>query len=154
LTDLYNSVAMPRAERECTPMPKAMKIGYDALIQAARREIEEVDPDQLMAQLGKGDFIIVDVRDIREIERDGRIPGSFHCPRGMLEFWIDPASPYFKPIFGEAKRFVFHCTLDWRSALATQTAQRMGMANVAHLKGGFKAWKAAGGPVEMVTETA
>jgi rhodanese-related sulfurtransferase len=135
-------------------MPKAMKIGYDALIQAARREIEEVDPDQLMARLGKGDFIIVDVRDIREIERDGRIPGSFHCPRGMLEFWIDPASPYFKPIFGEAKRFVFHCTLDWRSALATQTAQRMGMANVAHLKGGFKAWKAAGGPVEMVTETA
>ncbi len=79
-------------------MPKAMKIGYDALIQAARREIEEVDPDELMARLERGDVIIVDVRDIREIERDGRIPGSFHCPRGMLEFWIDPASPYFKPI--------------------------------------------------------
>jgi len=135
-------------------MPKAMKIGYDALIQAARREIEEVDPDQLMARLGKGDFVIVDVRDIREIERDGRIPGSFHCPRGMLEFWIDPASPYFKQTFGENKRFVFYCTLDWRSALATQTAQNMGLAKVANLKGGLKAWKVAGGPVEMVAETA
>ena len=135
-------------------MPKAMKIGYDALIEAARREIDELEPDQVMTAMDKGEVIIVDVRDIREIERDGRIPGSFHCPRGMLEFWIDPASPYFKSVFGENKRFVFHCTLDWRSALATQTAQKMGMANVAHLKGGFKAWKAAGGAVEMVTETA
>jgi len=135
-------------------MPKAMKIGYDALIEAARREIEELEPGQLMAELGKGDFVIVDIRDIREIERDGRIPGSFHRPRGMLEFWIDPASPYFKSVFGESKRFVFHCALDWRSALATQTAQTMGLANVAHLKGGFKAWKAAGGPVETVAETA
>lgn len=135
-------------------MPKAMKIGYDALIAAARREIDELEPDELMAAMDKGGIVVVDVRDIREIERDGRIPGSFHCPRGMLEFWIDPASPYFKPIFGESKRFVFQCTLDWRSALATQTAQKMGMADVAHLKGGFKAWKAAGGAVEMVTETA
>jgi rhodanese-related sulfurtransferase len=135
-------------------MPKAMKIGYDALIEAARREIEELEPDQVMAAMDTGDIVIVDVRDIREVERDGRIPGSFHCPRGMLEFWIDPASPYFKQIFGESKRFVFQCTLDWRSALATQTAQRMGLTNVAHLKGGFKAWKAAGGAVEMVTETA
>jgi rhodanese-related sulfurtransferase len=135
-------------------MPKAMKIGYDALIEAARREIEELEPDQVMAAIDTGDIVIVDVRDIREVERDGRIPGSFHCPRGMLEFWIDPASPYFKQIFGESKRFVFQCTLDWRSALATQTAQRMGLTNVAHLKGGFKAWKAAGGAVEMVTEKA
>jgi rhodanese-related sulfurtransferase len=135
-------------------MPKAMKIGYDALIEAARREIEELEPDQVMAAMDTGDIVIVDVRDIREVERDGRIPGSFHCPRGMLEFWIDPASPYFKQVFGQSKRFVFQCTLDWRSALATQTAQRMGLTNVAHLKGGFKAWKAAGGAVEMVTETA
>jgi rhodanese-related sulfurtransferase len=135
-------------------MPKAMKIGYDALIGAARREIEELEPAQVMAVMDKGDIVLVDVRDIREIERDGRIPGSFHCPRGMLEFWIDPASPYFKAVFGENKRFVFHCALDWRSALATQTAQSMGLANVAHIKGGFKAWKAAGGPVETVAETA
>ena len=135
-------------------MPKAMKIGYDALIEAARREIDELEPDELMAAMDRGGVVVVDVRDIREIERDGRIPGSFHCPRGMLEFWIDPASPYFKSVFGENKRFVFQCTLDWRSALATQTAQKMGMANVANLKGGFKAWKAAGGPVEMMAETA
>ena len=135
-------------------MPKAMKIGYDALIEAARRQIEELEPEQVIAFLGNSKVAVVDVRDIREIERDGRIPGSFHCPRGMLEFWIDPASPYFKVIFADEKRFVFYCTLDWRSALATQTAQSMGLANVAHIKGGFKAWKAAGGPVEMVPETA
>jgi rhodanese-related sulfurtransferase len=135
-------------------MPKAMKIGYHSLIEAARREIEEFEPDRVIAALDKGEVIIVDVRDIREIERDGRIPGSFHCPRGVLEFWIDPASPYFKPVFGEDKPFIFHCALDWRSALATQTAQAMGLSKVAHLKGGFKAWKAAGGPVETVAETA
>lgn len=135
-------------------MPKPMKIGYDALIEAARREIKELTPDEVMAEMAKGDIIIVDVRDIREIERDGRIPGSVHCPRGMLEFWIDPASPYFKPVFGEPKRFVFQCALDWRSALSTQTAQRMGLENVAHMKGGFKGWKAAGGSVETVGEKA
>jgi rhodanese-related sulfurtransferase len=135
-------------------MPKAMKIGYDALVDAARREIEEIEPEQLIAVSDKGDIVLVDVRDIREIERDGRIPGSFHCPRGMLEFWIDPASPYFKPTFREPKRFIFYCSLDWRSALATQTAQMMGLRNVAHLQGGYKAWKAAGGEVEMLTETA
>jgi rhodanese-related sulfurtransferase len=132
-------------------MPKAMKIGYNALVEAARREIRELEPDEVMAEVNKGEAVIVDVRDIRELERDGRIPGSFHCPRGMLEFWIDPASPYFKPVFGEPKRFIFHCALDWRSALATHTAQKMGLDNVAHMKGGFKAWKEAGGPVDMAS---
>jgi rhodanese-related sulfurtransferase len=133
-------------------MPKAMKISYNALVEAARREIVEVAPEDVIAEVGTGNIVIVDVRDIREVERDGRIPGSFNCPRGMLEFWIDPASPYFKPVFGEPKRFIFHCSLDWRSALATHTAQTMGLENVAHLKGGFKAWKNAGGPVEMPGE--
>jgi rhodanese-related sulfurtransferase len=133
-------------------MPKAMKIGYDALIAAAKREIKELEPEDVMAQMESGEAILVDLRDIRELERDGRIPGSFHCPRGMLEFWIDPASPYFKSVFGEPKRFVFHCALDWRSALATQTAQTMGLENVAHLKGGFKAWKEGGWPVEMLAK--
>ena len=133
-------------------MPQALKIGYDALVDAAKREIRELEPDDVMAELEDGDVVIVDVRDIRELQREGRIPGSFHCPRGMLEFWIDPGSPYFKTIFGEPKRFIFHCALDWRSALATQTAQKMGLKNVAHIKGGFKAWKDAGGPVEMLPE--
>ncbi|MGB0086014.1 MAG: rhodanese-like domain-containing protein [Rhodomicrobiaceae bacterium] len=133
-------------------MPQALKIGYDALVDAAKREIRELEPDDVMAELEDGDVVIVDVRDVRELQREGRIPGSFHCPRGMLEFWIDPGSPYFKTIFGEPKRFIFHCALDWRSALATQTAQKMGLKNVAHIKGGFKAWKDAGGPVEMLPE--
>jgi rhodanese-related sulfurtransferase len=133
-------------------MTKALKIGYDALIEAARREIDEMNPEELLSLRDRGaatDICLIDVRDVREIERDGTIPGAFHCPRGMLEFWIDPASPYFKATFGENKRFVFYCALDWRSALATQTAQNMGLRNVAHLKGGFKAWKDLGGEVEI-----
>ena len=129
-----------------------MKVGYKALVDAARAEIETVSPEELMALQQQSEVVVVDVRDIREIEREGRIPGSFHCPRGMLEFWIDPESPYFKPVFGEAKRFVFHCALDWRSALSTQTAQRMGLGPVAHLEGGFQAWKAAGGVVEKLSK--
>ena len=135
-------------------MPKPMKIGYQALVEAARREIDEVTPEELQEMLAGGNVLVVDVRDIRELEREGRIPDSFNCPRGMLEFWIDPASPYFRKEFGEEKRYVFHCALDWRSALATQTAQRMGLENVAHLRGGFKAWKEAGGEVETVEKKA
>ncbi len=119
------------------------------LVEEARAQIEELAPEQVIPMHAAGEVVIVDVRDIRELERDGRIPGSFHCPRGMLEFWIDPESPYYKPIFGENKRFVFHCAVDWRSTLATRTAQEMGLKNAVNLKGGFKAWKAAGGPVEF-----
>ncbi len=133
-------------------MTKSMRIGYDALIEAARREIVELEPEAVLDEMDGGQAVIIDVRDIRELQREGRIPGSFHCPRGMVEFWIDPASPYFKPVFGEPKRFIFHCALDWRSALVTQTAQRMGLENVAHIKGGFKAWMDAGCPVEMLPE--
>ena len=118
------------------------------LVEEARRHIDELTPEEVIALREAGELVIVDVRDIRELERDGRIPGSFHCPRGMLEFWIDPESPYYKPIFGEDKRFVFHCAVDWRSTLATRTAKEMGLKNAANLKGGFKAWKAAGGPVD------
>ena len=77
------------------------------------------------------------------------MPGAFHCPRGMLEFWIDPESPYAKPVFQEDRKFVFFCAAGWRSALAAHTAQRMGLKPVAHVAGGFAAWKAAGGAVEM-----
>src|ERR1700731_2696378 len=95
-----------------------------------------------------GDVVIVDIRDPREIEREGRIPGAFSCTRGMLEFWIDPASPYAKPIFQEDKKFIFHCAGGLRSALAAKTAQDMGLKPVAHMGGGFAAWRDAGGPVE------
>ena len=100
--------------------------------------------------LGKPDVVIVDIRDPREIQREGRIPGSFHAPRGMLEFWVDPESPYHKPIFAEDKTFVIHCASGWRSLLATEVLQRMGLKPVLNMKGGFAAWKEAGGPVEKV----
>lgn len=130
-------------------MPKAMKVGYDALVRSAKRNICEIDPETALNNISRDEYTFVDVRDIRELKRTGRIPGSFHCPRGMLEFWVDPASPYYKPIFGETRSFVFYCWLDWRSALSTYTAQTMGLTNVTHIKGGFKAWIDYGGPVEM-----
>ena len=103
--------------------------------------------DAITASQGD-DVVIVDIRDPREIEREGRIPGAFSCTRGMLEFWIDPASPYAKPIFQGDKKFIFHCAGGMRSALAAKTAQDMGLKPVAHIGGGFAAWREAGGPVE------
>ena len=90
----------------------------------------------------------MDIRDVRELRRDGKIPDAFHCPRGMLEFWIDPASPYHKDIFQQDKKFVFYCASGWRSVLATEVAQRMGLAPVANMIGGFGGWRDAGGPIE------
>lgn len=130
-------------------MPQKITTGFQALVDAAQAEIEAVPVQEAIKLAGRDDVVIVDLRDVRELKRDGKIPGSVHCPRGMLEFWIDPASPYHKPVFAEDKRFLFHCAKDWRSALATQTAQRMGLKPVAHISGGFGAWKEAGGPVEM-----
>ena len=92
--------------------------------------------------------MFVDLRDPRELEREGKIPGAFHCPRGMLEFWVDPESPYHKPVFASGKRFVFYCMSGWRSALSTKTVQDMGLPNVAHIAGGFNAWRKDGGDVE------
>jgi rhodanese-related sulfurtransferase len=104
--------------------------------------------EDALALHGRDDVAFIDVRDIRELDREGRVPGAFHCPRGMLEFWIDPASPYHKPEFAQDKRFVFFCAGGWRSALAAQTAHRMGLGPVAHIAGGFGAWRKANGPLE------
>jgi rhodanese-related sulfurtransferase len=103
--------------------------------------------EQAKAKFADPNVQLVDIRDVRELEREGVIPGAFHAPRGMIEFWIDPDSPYFKPIFGEKKEFIFFCAAGWRSALTTKTVQEMGLAPVADIEGGFAAWKAAGGPV-------
>jgi rhodanese-related sulfurtransferase len=119
-----------------------MKKGFQALINEALAEVKTISAQQAHAMLGKRDVQFVDLRDIRELEREGIIDGAFHAPRGMLEFWVDPDSPYFKPIFGEDKKFVFFCAAGWRSALATKTVQDMGLANVMHIDGGFSAWKA------------
>ena len=131
-------------------MPQTIKVGYKQLLAEAEREVAEVTAAEATAMLGRGDVVIVDIRDVREVQREGRIPGSFHAPRGMLEFWVDPESPYHKPVFAEDKTFVIHCASGWRSLLATQILNRMGLNPVVNLKGGFAAWKDAGGPVEQV----
>lgn len=123
------------------------------LVDEAKAAITELPANNAIALLGDPAVVFVDIRDPRELDRDGRVPGAFHCPRGMLEFWIDPASPYHKPVFAEDKRFVFFCGSGWRSALATKAAQDMGLKPVAHIKGGLKEWKSAGGPVVLVPPT-
>ncbi|HEU4659933.1 MAG TPA: rhodanese-like domain-containing protein [Pseudolabrys sp.] len=128
-------------------MPQTITTGYKALVEAAEREVETIPAEEAIKLVGRDDVVLVDIRDVRELQRDGKVPGAFHCPRGMLEFWIDPSGPYFKPVFGEDKKFVFFCAGGLRSALAAQTAQRMGLKPVAHIKGGFGDWKKAGGPV-------
>jgi len=129
-------------------MPQNITIGYKELCEAAEREIETLDTAEAVKLAGRDDVVFVDIRDIRELQRDGKMPGAFHCPRGMLEFWIDPNGSYYKPVFGQDKKFVFFCAGGMRSALAAQTAHRMGLKPVAHIRGGFGAWKKQGGPVE------
>lgn len=119
-----------------------------SMVQEAKRQIEEIEPADAVKLVGRDDVVLVDLRDPREREREGKIPGTFNVTRGMLEFWIDPESPYYKERFGEDKKFVFFCAGGWRSALAAKTAQEMGLKPVAHIVGGFKAWKEAGGPTE------
>jgi len=125
----------------------ALTTTVKAMVEAANREIETVDVETAKGLLGDEATVFVDIRDVRELERDGMIPGAFHAPRGMLEFWVDPESPYHKEIFASGRRFVFYCASAWRSALATKALQDMGLAPVAHLEGGFGAWKKAGGTV-------
>lgn len=129
-------------------MAQTITRGYKALLEEANAAVETIPAAEALALAGREDTVLVDLRDPRELEREGRLPGAVHCPRGMLEFWIDPESPYHKPVFAQDKRFVFVCAGGWRSALAAKTAQDMGLRPVAHLGGGFAAWKAAGGPVE------
>ena len=123
-----------------------LKIGYQALIDNAMEVIETIPLDKAQALLADSKTVFVDIRDVRELEREGMIPNALHAPRGMLEFWVDPESPYYKPIFGEGKRLVLYCASAWRSALATETLQRMGVPHVCHLEGGFSAWKKASLP--------
>jgi rhodanese-related sulfurtransferase len=125
-----------------------LKKGYKALLDEANAEVEAISPQQAAELIGDEGTVIVDLRDPRELEREGKVPGSFHATRGMLEFWIDPESPYHKPIFASDKTFVFYCGGGWRSALAAKTAQDMGLTPVKHIEGGFAEWKKAGLPVE------
>ena len=130
-------------------MTQDITVHVEDMVAAAEREIETLPVADAIGLHARSDVTFVDLRDIRELNREGRIPGAFHCPRGMLEFWVDPASKYHKPVFAADKKFVFFCAGGARSALATQTAQRMGLKPVAHIGGGFGAWRKAGGPVEL-----
>ena len=126
-----------------------LKTSSAQMVADARARIEEIETGDLIAMLDDPNVVVVDIRDVRERQRSGYIPGSFHAPRGMIELWVDPDSPYFKDIFAqEDKKFVFHCASGWRSALTTATLQDMGF-EAAHLKDGFSTWEKQGGPVEF-----
>ena len=129
-------------------MAQKITRGYKAMLADANAAVETLSVAQAQQLASDKGVVFVDLRDPRELEREGKMPGAFHCPRGMLEFWIDPASPYAKPVFQEDKKFVFFCAGGWRSALAAQTAQAMGLKPVAHIEGGFGAWAKAGAPIE------
>lgn len=127
--------------------------GFRQLIDEANAQITTYSVAQVVARLQDPKVQLVDIRDMRELEREGTIEGSVLAPRGMLEFWVDPASPYFKPVFGdEGKEFILFCAASWRSALATKALQDMGMTNVAHLDGGFAQWQKEGAPTLTLEE--
>ena len=124
-----------------------LRKGFKQMVDEAKQRITTIPLADAKARLGRDDVVFVDLRDVRELEREGLIPGAFHCPRGMLEFWLDPESPYHKDVFASGKEFVFYCNGAWRSALAADTAQQMGLPRVLEMDGGFTAWKNAGFPV-------
>lgn len=126
--------------------------GYRQLVDEAMAQVTTYSVEQVRARLGSDATLqIVDIRDVRELQAEGTVPGSYHAPRGMLEFWVDPESPYHKKLFAdEGKEFVLFCGAGWRSALAAKTLQDMGMANVAHIEGGWGEWVKQGGPTESL----
>lgn len=122
------------------------------LVAEAEAEVDEISIADGLEMLGRDDVLFVDIRDVREVAKTGRIKGARHVPRGMLEFWIDPGSPYHKDFFAEDKTYIFYCAGAWRSALAAKTAQDMGLSPVAHLEGGINVWIEKNGPIEPPRE--
>ena len=120
------------------------------LVADAEALIETIPAAEAIKLAQQDNVELIDIRDIRELQRDGKIPGANHSPRGMLEFWVDPESPYHKPLFASGKRFMLYCASGWRSALATRALQEMGLEPICHIEGGFNGWKEAGGDVEKV----
>lgn len=126
-----------------------MKKGIKQLLEEANARIKTVTVEEAMAAHGKENAVFVDIRDVRELDRDGMIEGAVHAPRGMLEFWVDPESPYYRDYLNDpSKQYYLYCASAWRSALATDRLTEMGMENVAHIDGGLTGWKKAGGPVQ------
>ena len=117
------------------------------MVEEATAGIESVPVEEALALIHDPSVQFVDIRDVRELDREGMIPGACHAPRGMLEFWVDPESPYHREVFASGRKFILYCAAAARSALATKTLQDMGFGPIAQLAGGFAAWKAAGGDV-------
>ena len=122
----------------------ALKKGIKDLIAEAEKTSKGITAEAAKAKLDDPNTVFVDLRDVRELERDGMIPGAFHAPRGMLEFWVDPDSPYYKPVFAPGKTLILYCAADWRGVLSAATLAEMGVENVLHLEGGLGQWKKAG----------
>ena len=129
-----------------------IKRTVEQMVADANKEVEEISINDAKALVGREDVLFIDIRDIRELAKTGRVSGARHVPRGMLEMWIDPDTPYHREFFAEDKQFIFYCAGAWRSALAAKTAQDMGLMPVAHLEGGIKAWIEAGGPIDPPRE--
>lgn len=124
-----------------------LKKNVRTLLDEAAAKTQGISAEAAQAKLGDDNTVFVDIRDVRELERDGMIPGAFHAPRGMLEFWVDPESKYYKPVFVPDKAYILYCAADWRATLAAGVLAEMGMAQIYHLEGGFEEWKKAGRPV-------
>lgn len=125
----------------------AISKGYKTLLDEAMQQVKTITLEEARELYELSEACFIDIRDIRELERDGMIPEAVHAPRGMLEFWVDPDSPYYREVFGQSGPLILYCQSAWRSALATLTLQQMGLDNVCHLEGGFKNWMGAGLPV-------
>jgi len=123
-----------------------LKKGIKQLIAEAQDKAPGISPQEAHQRIQDPNTVFVDIRDVRELERDGMIPGAFHAPRGMLEFWVDPDSPDYKPVFAEGKTFILYCQADWRGVLAAATLKEMGLPNVFHLEGGYGEWRKSGLP--------
>ncbi|MFY0310116.1 rhodanese-like domain-containing protein [Leisingera sp. D0M16] len=128
-------------------MPQTITKGVKALLAEANSLVDTMSVEDAKQKVLDENYVFIDLRDIRELQRSGMIPGAFSCPRGMLEFWIDPDSPYHKPVFNQDKTYVFYCASAWRSALSAKAAMEMGLKPVVHLEGGFTEWAKQGGPV-------
>lgn len=139
---------MGASDRESEEPAASLKKGFKQIVAEARSEVQTYSTAEAIERFGDDDVMFVDVREMAELVKNGQIPEAIHAPRGMLEFHIDPESPYFMEAFGDDKEFVFYCAVGGRSALAAQTAKEMGLAKVASVDGGFNAWKEADGPTE------
>ena len=133
-------------------MAQTISNGIKTLLEQANSVVQTMSIADAAERFDKTDYVFVDLRDIREIHRSGKIPGAFSCPRGMLEFWIDPESPYHKEVFSTDNHFVFYCASAWRSALATKAAKDMGLLKVSHIAGGFTNWQKSGGKIETISD--